>query len=151
MPPIRLKFDIFPRIADSTYEEWNMFRGLKPSIFIASLVKIKQSIKTYPLDIFLSNLNSDEHINGGVTFKINIKAALTPNIDQPEVLAEVNKQKVETCYTLQLSREYMQEEHLNNMLNSTFVDGLKGTSVEILQQTQWPYFYRLGTDIQIKE
>ena len=140
----------FLRIADSSDEEWKMFKGLKPSIFTASLVNIKQAIKGHPLDIFLSNLNSDDHINGGLTFKINIEAALTPNIDQPEVLAEVNQQNVETCYTLQLSREYMQEEHLNNMLNSTFVDGLKGTSVEILQQTQWPYFYRLGNNIQIK-
>ena len=119
-----------------------MFRGLKPSIFIASLVNIKNAIKEYPLDIFLQNLNSGEHSNGGLTFKINIKAAFTPNISQPEVLAEVNKQKVETCYTLQLSREYMKEETLNNMLRETFVDGLKGSSVDILQQTQWPYFYR---------
>ena len=128
-----------------------MFKGLKPSIFIASLINIKQAIKEYPIDIFLPNLNAKDHVNGGVTAKVNIKAAFTPNIDQPEVLAEVNKQKVETCYTLQLSREYMQEEHLNNMLNSTFVDGLKGTSVDILQQTQWPYFYRLINNIQIKE
>ena len=132
----------FLRIADSTDEEWKMFKGLKPSIFTASLVNIKQAIKGHPLDIFLSNLNSDDHINGGLTFKINIEAALTPNIDQPEVLAEVNQRNVETCYTLQLSREYMQEEHLNNMLRATFVDGFNGTSVDILQQTQWPYFYR---------
>ena len=133
----------FLRIADTTYEEWNLFKGLKPIIFTANLVNIKNALKEYVADVFLPNLNSSTHFNGGVAAKINIKAALTDNINDPEVLAEVNnKQKVETCYVLQSSSEYMRERDLNNILRSQFMDGLNATSVDILQHTQWPYFYR---------
>ena len=133
----------FLRIADATSEEWNLFKGLKPIIFTANLVNIKNALKVYVADVFLSSLNSSTHFNGAVGAKINIRAALTENINDPEVLAEINhKEKVETCFVVQSSSKYMRERDLNNILRSQFIDGLNATSVDILQHTQWPYFYR---------
>ena len=112
--------------------EWNL-----PS------VNIKNALKDKVADAFLPNLDSAEYIEGGVSAKINIKSALIENIEDPEVLAEVNKkEKVETCYILQFSKEYMRERDLNDILRSHFIDGFNATSVDILQHTQWPYFYR---------
>ena len=106
----------FFRIADTTFEEYSLFKGLKPEIFTANLVNVKNAIKEYVVAAYLENLNSTTTEEGGVVAKANIKGAGMPGIDTPEVLAEFNKNRLETLYTLQLSKEPMEESDLNSLL-----------------------------------
>ena len=93
-----------------------MFKGLKPEIFTSNLVNVKNAIKKYVFAAYLQNLNSTTTEQGGVTVKVNMKGMGTPGIDIPEVLEEFNKNKLETLWILQLSKEPMEESVLNDLL-----------------------------------
>ena len=93
-----------------------MFKGLTPEFFTANLVNVKNAIKEYVVAAYLENLNSTTTEEGGVVAKANMKGAGTSGINTPEVLAEFNKNKLETLYTLQLSKDPMKESELNDLL-----------------------------------
>ena len=107
---------IFSRIADTTYEEFSLFKGLTHNTFTANLVNVKNAIKEYVFAAYLQNLNGTTTEEGGVVAKANLKGMGTPGIDIPEVLEEFNKNKLETLYVLQSSRESMEESVLNDIL-----------------------------------
>ena len=93
-----------------------MFKGLTHNTFTANLVNVKNAIKEYVFAAYLQNLNGTTTVEGGVVAKANLKGMGTPGIDIPEVLEEFNKNKLETLYVLQSSRESMEESVLNDIL-----------------------------------
>lgn len=65
--------ELMKTVKDVSNEEWNLFKGLKPRYFTASLVNIKNAIKFNPYHVYLNNIKSDAS-PGGVGIAFNKKA-----------------------------------------------------------------------------
>ena len=127
---------------DASHTEYSLFRGLKPEIFTANLVNMRNAIRNGPLVAFLKNL--DDKLDGGVIEDIDLMGILTPDIKTKKVMTKYNENNSElkTSYILQLGKRYSDEESLNRILRKHYTEGFNATEDEILNTISWRYFPR---------
>ena len=102
--------------SDATHQEWSLFKGLIPEIFTASLVNVKNAVKNSVYNAYLPNLNTGTAVEHGVTASVNMRGLQTPDIANPEVLEEFNKNTLETLTCLQLGKNKTDELDRHNKL-----------------------------------
>ena len=124
------------------YDELALFETMKPEIFSTSLVKMTYDIRNGPYTVFIENMN--RKVDHGVMMydsSAGLKAVDNRDPVAKDRLDEKNDQ--EQMYTVgQMGKEFSNEEKLNNILSSHFVDNFNATNLEILQTMSWEYFPR---------
>jgi len=124
--------EAFLKVADASLEERQLLQSLTPRYFTASLVNMKESIKTALFNVYLKNLNSESGYGGSLHANVNYKRALDPTTTSP----------IESFSILQQSQNELPKEKLNEILKEFYESGFKATSVEVLRTINWEYFYR---------
>lgn len=129
-------------LSDATHQEYSLLGSLKPAIFTANLVNMKNDVRNGPYTKHYETLKNK--VDHGVTSEVNVKGMLIPNIKSPEVQEQYNQDngKEKTAYVVQLGKEYSNEKDLNAALVKHFSKGFNATDIEILNTISWPYFPR---------
>ena len=128
-------------VKNASQSELSLFRGLKPEIFTASLVNMRN--RNGPYSAFTRNLDSN-NIDGRVTAEFNMMGVLTPGVRTKRGLAKYNNNhsELKTLFVLQMAKNYSNEHLLNDILRKHFTKGFNATDLEILNTISWPYFPR---------
>lgn len=122
----------FLKVADTTLEERQLLQSLTPRYFTASLVDMKDTVKTALFNVYLENLNSDKGYNGSLHANVNYQRDLNPAANS----------SLESFSILQQSRLELPKLKLNNILEEFYEKGFGANSLEILRTINWEYFYR---------
>ena len=96
----------FSRVADSSLEEQLLLQSLTPRYFTASLVDMKDAIKTSLFNVYLKNLNSASGYGGSLHASVNFKRYLNP----------AKPSSLESFSTLQQSKYELPKAKLNTIL-----------------------------------
>ena len=103
-------------VSDVTHQEWSLFKGLKPEMFTANLVNIKNALNNFVLNAYLPNLDSSTAMEHGVTSSLNMRALQNSGVETPEVLEEFNQKPLITLSCVQLAKNKTDDLTLNRKL-----------------------------------
>ena len=111
-------------------------------VFTASLVDMKDDIRAGPSTLFLETM--DRKLQHGVLGEVDVIGVMADGSRTAEGKERYvrNNHKTRTVYTIQMGREGVDREEVNNILDTHYREGFNASQVEILNTVSWSYFPR---------
>ena len=79
-----------------------MFKGLKPTVYIANVANMEDEARNGPYSFYLTNTDSSTAEEGGVMVEFSQLGSLRPDIFTPEGLQTFNNETLKTNSFLQV-------------------------------------------------
>lgn len=128
-------------LSDASHQEYSILGSLKPTIFTANLVNMKNDVRNGPYTKHFGTFTA--RVDHGVTSEVNLRGMLIPNIQtDKEVQNKYDEENEDekTAYVVQLGEDYSNEKELNAALIEHYTKGFNASDIEILNTISWSYF-----------
>ena len=104
-------------LSDTSHKEYSILGSLKPTIFTANLVNMKNDVRNGPYTKHFGTFTA--RVDHGVTSEVNLRGLLIPNIQNDKEVQNKYDEENEyekTAYVVQLGEDYSNEKDLNAAL-----------------------------------
>jgi hypothetical protein len=126
----------------STKQERQLFSGLRPAIYIASVVDSKGEVRHGPGTVFMANVNTKAE-NGLMVLVDTAGIQDNPDISTAEGLARYNNLgRRRTAMYLQMAKNKTNEVAVTQKLKEQLEQGFNMKDADILATRSWSYFPR---------